>query len=395
MQRQHVVYFHVGGHKTGTTFLQNVLWQNRAKLKGDGLLYPGTRKAAHMWANLDLRGAAFKGYRAPQVKGAWQRLVEEIAAWNGPAIIDHELFSLAAPPQIARALEDLSFAQVHVVFTARDMARQLPAAWQEWIKNGDALTFAQFLCEVREDNEHAKRLWAMHDVPTIVAKWSSGLPPEHVHVVTVPVPGSEPDILWHRFAEVLGIEPAGYRTDVGAANASLGAAEVAVMRRMNEQLGQVQWPRYSRLVKNQLTGALADRGGERIELPKDAFEWSVEQGQRIVQALTEARYDVVGDLTELVPSTRPTGVNPDEAPAEDQAAAAIAGLAAVVASEAGRDTEAELRRLRARVDQAEQRLGQWERLTPGQLVKRAAVERGRRISWLRALHRRYRALRHR
>ena len=395
MQGEQVVYLHVGGHKTGTTFLQNVLWRNRGKLKRDRLLYPGSRQAAHVWANLDLRGATFKGYRAPQVRGAWQQLVEEVAAWDGPAVIDHEMFSLATPQQIARAMEDLSFAQVDVVFTARDMARQLPAAWQEWVKNGDTLTFSEFLCAVRQDGAQAHRLWSMHDVPAILAKWSSGLPPAQVHVVTVPPQGAEPGMLWRRFAQVLGIEPERYRTDVPATNTSLGAVEVTVIRRMNEQLGEMPWPRYGRLVKHHLAGALARRGGARIELPQDAFDWAIEQGHRMVGALTAAGYDVVGDLTELLPGERPTGVDPDEAPDADLAAAAITGLAAVVQRDAGASqrAEADLRRVRARLDQAERRLAQWERRSPGQLAKRAAVDLAREIEWLRALYHRYRALR--
>jgi hypothetical protein len=115
----------------------------------------------------------------------------------------------------------------------------------------------------------------------------------------------------------------------------------------------------------------------------------------MVSGLTEAGYDVVGDLAELLPTERPTGSNPDEAPAEDQAAAAISGLAAVVVGDRKQETAVDLQRLRARLARAERRLAQWERLTPAQLAKRAAVDRARQISWLRTLYRRYRTLRER
>lgn len=36
-----VIYLHIGAPKTGTTYLQNVLWRNRERLRTDGLLYPG------------------------------------------------------------------------------------------------------------------------------------------------------------------------------------------------------------------------------------------------------------------------------------------------------------------------------------------------------------------
>src|SRR6187549_340164 len=38
------VFFHIGAPKSGTTFLQTVMWENRARLEGQGLLYPGSRR---------------------------------------------------------------------------------------------------------------------------------------------------------------------------------------------------------------------------------------------------------------------------------------------------------------------------------------------------------------
>ena len=42
-------------------------------------------------------------------------------------------------------MQDLSFAEVHVVCTARDLARQIPAVWQEDVKNRHVVTFADFV----------------------------------------------------------------------------------------------------------------------------------------------------------------------------------------------------------------------------------------------------------
>lgn len=392
------VFFHVGGHKTGTTFLQNVLWHNRAELRRDGLLYPGGRRNGHIWANHDLRGTSFKGYRAPQVKGAWQRLVDDIARYDRAAVIDHEMFSLATERHIARAMRDLSFAEVHIVFTARDMARQLPAAWQEWVKNRATLSFAEFLTAVREDSPESARLRAMHDVPAILAKWSANIPPEHVHVVTVPPPGADPGLLWRRFAQVLGVDPERYRTDVPEANSSLGATEVSVIRRLNALLTDVPQPRYDRAVKFHLAPELAKRRGAKIELPPDAFDWAVEQARRSVAALQDAGYDVVGDLGELLPTKRPTGADPDAAPAEEQADAAIDGLAALVRlaePPAPAGSAPEIRRLRARVAAAEERLRELDDLSPRQRIRHTAVALSEQVGWLGVARRGARRLRHR
>jgi hypothetical protein len=398
---QRFVYFHVGGHKTGTTFLQNVLWHNRHELRRDGMLYPGKRRAAHVWANLDLRDAVFKGYRAPQVAGAWSRLVDEIRQWDGPAIIDHEFFSLASEEHIARAMADLDFAEVHVVFTARDMARQLPAVWQEWVKNRDTIRFADFLVAVRgDDTDEALRLRALHDAPAILAKWSVGIPASQVHVITVPPLGTDPSVLWQRFAKVIGIVANRYPTDIPSTNTSLGAAEAAVLRRLNAELqtSRVTQPHYDRTVKFHLAPALAQRPGTRIELPEDAFDWAVEQAGLAVEALAKPGYDIVGDLDELVPKSRPLGQNPDAAPEREQAAAAIAGLAVLVehADAAGHaESQAELGALQARLDAAERELRERREMPPGQRVKRCVAELSDQVGWLGAMRTGYLRVRRR
>jgi hypothetical protein len=330
-----VVYFHIGGHKTGTTYLQNVLWHNRAQLGRDGLLRPGRAKASHIWANFDLRGEAFFGYRAPQVEGAWQCLVEEIRNWGGPAVISQEMFSLAKPAHIRRALQDLCFADVHVVFTARDMARQLPSVWQEWIKNRSTITFAEFLAAVREPTYEARRLMSGHNVPAILKRWSAEVTADRIHLITVPPPDSQPRVLWERFAGVLGLDAHRYELDVGDANASLGAAEAAVLRRVNVAAADLlSWPDYNRLVKFGLAPAMAELSSARITLPEEAFKWAVEWATQAVEKLERAGYHLVGDYRELIPQSRPAGEDPDRIGAEEQASAAIAAVTLLLENQA-------------------------------------------------------------
>jgi hypothetical protein len=322
-----VVFFHIGGHKTGTTYLQNVLWRNRAQLRDDGMLYPGRHKASHIWANFDLRKTSLDGYSTPQIDGAWGRLVHEIREWHSTAIISHETFSLLKSAQIRRALLDLDFAEVHVVFTARDMARQLPAVWQEWVKNQSTITFAEFLAAVRKPTDEERRLMDLHDVPAILERWSKKVTADRVHLITVPPPGSHPILLWERFAVVLGLEPDRYELDIRDTNPSLGAAEVAVLRRINVELaGDLSWPDYNRLVKFGLAPAMAKRPSARIALPDEAFKWAVEWAGQAVEKLARAGYQVVGDFADLIPKTVPTGEDPDCVGAEAQASAAIAAL---------------------------------------------------------------------
>jgi hypothetical protein len=153
-----------------------------------------------------------------------------------------------------------------------------------------------------------------------------------VHVVTVPPPGSDRDELWRRFATVLGVDPGAYSTEVPRGlNASLGAAEAAVLRRFNEAIAglDVPWPAYAAVFKQQIALTLGARF-DRIEVPKDAYDWAVAWSENTVAELRQTGYDVVGDIEDLIPTTRPTGLDPDNVPPEQFAEAAIAGMVSLL-----------------------------------------------------------------
>jgi hypothetical protein len=331
------VFLHIGAPKSGTTYLQNILFANRRELRRNGLAYPGNNVRSHFWASQDLREMAFHGHVEAQVNGAWTRMVNDIRGSGCNGVIDHEILGAASEAQIDRALADLDFAEVHVIFTARDIARQLPAAWQERVKNKDTLTYRAFL-----DGVHGgllgtgprKFFWPLHDVPGILARWSRSLPPEQVHLVTLPRTGADPTLLWQRFASVLGVDPAAYNTDLARENTSLTAAEAAVLREFNARLDGVDipWAEYRAIVKHGLSGMLGaeQRSTARIELPEDTYEWVVSWTNDAVAQLRDAGYSIVGDLDEFIPASRPTGADPDAVPADDRAAAAAEMLAAML-----------------------------------------------------------------
>lgn len=347
------VFVHIGTPKTGTTYLQGVLHANRPALRRAGLLYPGTQRS-HFWASQDVRGKNFHGSPDRHVPGAWGRLVREVRGWPQRTLIDHESFGSASHQVVARALADLDFADVHIVLTARDLARQLPAMWQEGIKNGGTRTFAEFLAGVQHDEGRAGRpFWASQDVPAVLARWGSTLPPERVHLVAVPPPGADPTLLWQRFATLLEIDPDGYDSRPRGANMSLGAPEAAVLRQFNTAFADcgLPWPVYATLVKNDLARTLAARRSAPIEVPKSAYEWAVSWSERVAKQLRDAGYDIVGELDDLIPQSRPTGLDPDAPPAAEHADAAAAAMVqlASVAAESPRGRSAMRRVQRGRM----------------------------------------------
>ncbi len=77
------VFLHVGLPKTGTTYLQTLLWDNRDELLRQGVLLPGGSSRDHLWASGAVREDPHLPRRSPEAPAAWDRLVEEITAWEG------------------------------------------------------------------------------------------------------------------------------------------------------------------------------------------------------------------------------------------------------------------------------------------------------------------------
>ena len=147
------VFLHVGTPKSGTTFLQTLWWANKAALREQGLLLPGPGVAEHFHASCVVRGHERLLASIPEAgHRAWDRVLTRTGEWSGDVLLSHELFSPASPGNAARALEQLGEVaqEVHVVLTVRDLARQLPAEWQQRTKHGRSQTFADFLTAVQD-----------------------------------------------------------------------------------------------------------------------------------------------------------------------------------------------------------------------------------------------------
>ena len=301
------VILHVGTPKSGTTYLQDLLWESRSSLAEAGVLYPGAGPEAHFQATLDLKQDDFNGWDDPAVRGAWNRLVEAARAHEGTTVISHELFGDLPPEVIARVHADLDFAEVHVVVTARDLARQLPAVWQEDVKNRHFMPFDEFVQVVQSDSWdgvwYGRDFWLRHDVPAVVRRWAAGVPADRVHLVTVPQRGADPEALWQRFAGVVGVDPALAVPPGGRRNKSLGRAEAELLRRLNERLDYgVDWPTYAgRITHHVAANVLAERpsSGSLAVAPHDR-PWVAVRAAAMVEDLRACGCRVVGDLDELL-----------------------------------------------------------------------------------------------
>ncbi|MFT3900478.1 MAG: sulfotransferase family protein [Gordonia sp. (in: high G+C Gram-positive bacteria)] len=303
-----VVYVHIGLPKTGTTHLQDRLWRNRDLALKAGLLYPGDAIDDHFHAAAHLQPKRYLDWVDPERKRAWPTMVAQMRAWPGTSLVSHELLATANREQIAEFVGALDFAdEVHVIATVRDLARQLPSAWQENVKNQRRGTFDEFVDAVagRADSTdlgHGEEgpFWEFQDYVRILDDWSSAVPDERIHVVTVPAGGG----LWERFLGVLGVDPAALSAQVESSNSSLSAAQAEFLRQLNDRLQptDVEWSRYERIVKGEVIGqvmfAEEERGAPQ-GLSTEQRRWAAGQAQRMTAAIAARGYDVVGSLDDL------------------------------------------------------------------------------------------------
>ena len=336
------VILHVGAPKTGTSFVQDILFTHRDALRERGILYAADRHDAHFLAALDLMELPWGGLER-EANGRWDRLAEEVRAWPGTAIISHEILGRASRLQAARALSSLGAPdrEVHVVFSARDLARQIPAEWQENVKHRRTKTYGTFLENLQDPErtaEVAQWFWGVQETPDVLDRWTASVPRERVHLVTVPPPGASPTLLWERFAGLFGIDPDEF-TPTERSNASLGAAESTTIRRLNTRLNNVlDGYGYRRFVREIVVHQhlARRRGSARLALPPAAYEWATQLSRSWVSELALRGYDVVGDLDDLIPSGSPGPfVDPDTVDEHEVAEVALDALA-VMTIEAAR-----------------------------------------------------------
>src|SRR3954447_10044614 len=139
---------HVGVAKTGTTYLQRILFSHRDALRAAGLLYPGSQPGDQFVASIDLRGLDDPKFDHFNAGGSWDQMADEVRGFDGNAIISHETFARATGQQIERIVESFDTADLRIVFTVRDLGRQIPAVWQETLKNRATGSYDRFLNDV-------------------------------------------------------------------------------------------------------------------------------------------------------------------------------------------------------------------------------------------------------
>ncbi len=387
------LFLHVGLPKSGTTYLQAVLAENKKRLrKRARLLYPGASWEAQVLAARDVLAAHPHGVLDSKVKGAWDRLVREVNEWDGDAVVSMEWLGSAEPAQAQRIVDTVAPTQVHVVVTVRDLARTIPAAWQEFVQNWEMWSWQEFLAAVTSDNPRAtpagNMFWMQQDIGRLLAIWRDALPADQIHVVTLPHPGTPAGELWSRMAGVMGIDGSQFDASGKGSNESLGLESAQMMLRLNHvsRLQNLDWPLYNEMFKH----ALAKRGLSKrkhqepvLVLPPELEEWTHARTAEQISAVKASGADVVGDLAELEPVFGKPGTQPEDVSSEALLEVALDGMVAL-----SRDRGKELAKLRNRNAELRERIGQLEKYekrhqrSVAMVTRRALISQSEKRPWM-------------
>ncbi|MDQ4007420.1 MAG: hypothetical protein M3211_04935, partial [Actinomycetota bacterium] len=331
-----VVFLHIGLHKTGSSYLQSVLRANAHQLAEQGVHLPASRKGSGpnvpAW---DLMGRRPRDSRDDRITGRWHALVSEVLEDPRPrSMVSMEYLSLATVRQARQAVHSFGGAEVHVIVTARDLGRVLVSAWQEAVKNDETWTWAQFASATRDPHRRGQNpgrgFWLRQDLPAVLENWRAVLPVDHVHVVTVPPPGTPPELLLRRLGALVGFDADRLGEPARWTNEGIGVAGTEMVRRLNEHLDHdLNQRQYVHVVQQVLVRELVRRTQPaRLVLPGEDLAWVREESRRMIGAVAAAGHPVVGDLGELMPEET-SGRHPDSASEAELLEASLAALAGI------------------------------------------------------------------
>ena len=247
----------------------------------------------------------------------WAAIAAEARGRSGTTVISSETLCLASDEQIARILGDLAGVDVDVVVTVRDPARQVPAEWQEGVKHGRRAGYDDFLATVLADPAPAapglrrtrERFWRAQDPTQVLDRWAAHLGADSVHVVTCPPAGAPRDLLWRRFASVLGVPDVPVEIPAAEANTSLGEVQTEVLRRINRRMTRKGNEKtYGDIVKRLYAGTiLRGQAGAKVRLPEEHLARVGLISETWIDHISGAGYPVAGDLADLRPQVAASG----------------------------------------------------------------------------------------
>jgi hypothetical protein len=299
---------HIGFDKTGTTSLQGAFHADREQLREHGVLYPGTERY-HKSAGVAVTEARGNLGDPPITMAAWNELVAEVrAAPDERVFVSSEWLCRATDKQARRVVRGLGSERVHVVATLRPLAKILPSAWQQYVKDGYTGGYDEWLqgtLRGNPDESPTPWFWIRHRHDVVLARWAAVVGASRVTAIVVD--DHDQDLLLRQFEALLAL-PDGLLVGKppGKRNASLTWPEVQLLRRVNAHFRDEKLPAdlYSAAVRSGILPKLADARTALVDpmpivTPRWAIERAAEIGAVAARAIEASGIRVIGDLASL------------------------------------------------------------------------------------------------
>lgn len=225
------VLIHIGAHKTGTTYLQQVLARLRPALRSRGVVFP------EKWSDsVDQPGhrGLYDALNAERIDAARRDIAELLADGAERIVISAEDLGYLSESSVATLRAMFGEESVSIVYYCRRWSGLLPSVWQERVKHGATETLPQFVSAALAS---ASQL-SFVDFDRVLARWRQAFGRDAIHLVSYDaVIGSNSDIaahFVHTFLPEVGAALGGVADILGTQpNRSMTPLEVEAVRALN------------------------------------------------------------------------------------------------------------------------------------------------------------------
>jgi hypothetical protein len=299
---------HVGPHKTGTTSLQNALWNARASLRAQGVHHAGRgRNPSNAARAVVEQPSPYSVDKPPSIRH-WSDLLRDVRGAREPlVVISSEFFAWATPDAIRRIVDDLDPERLHVAVTLRALVRVMPSMWQQNVQAGTVARVEEWVDGILSDP--TRPFWTLHRHDQLIERWAAVVGPERVSAVVVD--DRDHGVVMRAFEGLLGLTPGTLVPEADRMNRSLTLVEAEAVRAFNLAFSEEHLPRdlHARTMRFGAAQLMKTRVPTPAEQPVSLPAWSLpkvaEIQRQVVENVRASGVTVIGDLDALTEATAP------------------------------------------------------------------------------------------
>jgi hypothetical protein len=240
-------------------------------------------------------------------------------------IISSEFLSELSPENIQKLASSIGDKELQVIFTVRPVAKILPSAYQQEVKNGSKLTYDKWLARVLDPEKESRvrtRFWKRHSHHLEIAKWAKIVGVANISVIVADE--AKPEFLTDSFFGLIGASTDSFReSKKDIVNRSMDLAEIELLRRINAKFDRnLGWDEYvvgirSTLVKTWTQSLPSDNSPGKLANP-EAFRQAIDQRVgEVAEGIRNLGVQVIGDVDSLAKTKYGSNVIPESISIDD------------------------------------------------------------------------------